>query len=124
MQKLQKAEGRFRYHAATGDRELARLYANARAVACPTIAEGCGLPLLEALWRGVPCVCSDLPVLRENADAGGCLVAQVNDAADWAAQLRTVLTDRNVGVRLQREAMARNLPRWINTAQTLRKVLC
>jgi glycosyltransferase involved in cell wall biosynthesis len=92
-------------------------------VVFPTIAEGCGLPLLEALWRGVPCVCSDLPVLRENADGGGCLVAQVNDLADWSAKLRTVLTDDGENRRLQTEAMARPLPRWTDTAQVLRRAL-
>jgi glycosyltransferase involved in cell wall biosynthesis len=120
MKALQRRESRFRFHAATGDRELGRLYADARAVVFPTIAEGCGLPLLEALWRGVPCVCSDLPVLRENAAGGGCLTATVNDAADWQAKLRTILTDRDVALRLQREAMARPLPRWADTARTLR----
>ena len=119
MAALQQRESRFRFHAQAGDRELGRLYANARAVVFPTIAEGCGLPLLEALWRGVPCVCSDLPVLRENADGGGCLVAQVNDATDWSAKLRTVLTDTDECRRLQREAMARPLPRWSGTARTL-----
>lgn len=123
MQALQKREPRFRFHAAAGDRELGRLYANARAVAFPTIAEGCGLPLLEALWRGVPCVCSDLPVLRENADGGGCLLAKVNDLADWQAKLRTGLTDAAESRRLQTEAMARPLPRWADTAQTLLKAL-
>jgi len=123
MQALQKREPRFRFHPAAGDRELGRLYANARAVAFPTIAEGCGLPLLEALWRGVPCVCSDLPVLRENADGGGCLVAGVNDPVDWQAKLRVVLTEAAESRRLQTEAMARPLPRWANTAQTLLKAL-
>ena len=123
MRALQKREPRFRYHAAAGDRELGRLYAQARAVALPTIAEGCGLPLLEALWRGVPCVCSDLPVLRENAAGGGCLVAGVNDGADWQAKLRTALTDAAASRRLQTEAMARALPRWTDTAQTLLRAL-
>jgi glycosyltransferase involved in cell wall biosynthesis len=121
---LQKREPRFRFHGATGDRALGRLYAEARAVVFPTLAEGCGLPLLEALWRGVPCVCSDLPVLRENADGGGCLRAKVNDAADWTAKLRTVLADPGVSRRLQTEAMARDLPRWTHTAATIRKALC
>ncbi len=124
MAALQGRESRFCFHAHAGDTELGRLYSRARAVVFPTIAEGCGLPLLEALWRGVPCVCSDLPVLRENADGGGCLVAKVNDATDWAAKLRTVLTDAKECCRLQQKAMARPLPRWTNTAQTLRKALC
>jgi glycosyltransferase involved in cell wall biosynthesis len=123
MRALQKREKRFRFHAAAGDVELARLYANARAVVFPTIAEGCGLPLLEALWRGVPCIASDLPVLRENADGGGCLVARVNDSADWQAKLQSVLTDKEENLRLQREAMRRALPRWADTAQTLLKAL-
>ncbi len=123
MQALAKRERRCQFHAAAGDQELGRLYASARAVAFPTIAEGCGLPLLEALWRGVPCVGSDLPVLRENADGGGCLVAKLNDVADWTVKLRTVLTDEAENRRLQREAMARRLPRWTETAAAIRRTL-
>lgn len=119
MRSLQKRESRFRFHGAAGDKELARLYAAARAVAFPTIAEGNGLPILESLWRGVPCVCTDLPVLHENTDAGGCLMAKVNDLVDWSAKLRTVLTDEAECRRLQREAMGRPLPRWSQTARTL-----
>lgn len=123
MEKLQKRESRFRYHAAASDHELSRLYARAQAVVFPTIAEGCGLPLLEALWRGVPCVGSDLPVLREITDGGGCLVARVNDPADWTEKLRTVLTDDTENRRLQTAAMARALPRWAETAASLRREL-
>jgi len=123
MLALQKRERRFRFHAAAGDRELGRLYAAARAVVFPTLAEGCGLPLLEALWRGVPCVGSDLDVLRENANAGGCLLAAVNDPADWRAKLRSVVEDAEVSRRLQTEAMSRPLPRWKDTAQTLLQAL-
>jgi len=123
MRQLQKRESRFRFHAAAGDLELARLYGQARAVVLPTLAEGCGLPLLEALWRGVPCVCSDLPVLCEQAGAGGCLTARLNDPADWRKQLTTVLVDGVVNRRLQAEAMARELPRWADTAKALLKAL-
>src|SRR5258708_37078689 len=47
------------YHRAATDAEAAALYATARASVFPTIAEGCGLPLLESLWMRVPCLCSD-----------------------------------------------------------------
>jgi len=120
MKALQRREPRFRFHESASDATLGRLYATARAVAFPTIAEGCGLPLLEALWRGVPCVCSDLPVLHENAAGGGCLVARVNDRADWEVKLRAALTDAEVSRKLQREAMTRSLPRWRDTARTLK----
>jgi glycosyltransferase involved in cell wall biosynthesis len=109
-----------RFHEAARDAELAALYAGARAAVCPTIAEGCGLPLLEALWHGVPCVCSDLPVLRENADGGGCVPVKVNDAAAWKEALRRVLTDDAWHARLAAEARTRALPTWAEAAERLR----
>jgi len=123
FKQTRKREARFHFHAAAGDVTLKRLYQEARAVVLPTQAEGCGLPLLEALWHGVPCVCSDLPVLRENADSGGCLTATVNDRSDWEAKLRTVLTDETTCRRLQAEAIKRPLPRWQDTMHALLQAL-
>ncbi|CAN5166769.1 glycosyltransferase family 1 protein [soil metagenome] len=47
--------------------ELERTYAEAALVVFPTQFEGFGLPILEAMTRGCPVACSDLPVLREVA---------------------------------------------------------
>jgi len=123
MRALAKRESRFHYHAAAPDGILRKLYAGAHAVVLPTIAEGCGLPLLEALWRGVPCVCSDLPVLRENASGGGCLLAATGDAADWRAKLGSLLADPAQSGRLRREAATRPLPRWADAAAALATAL-
>ena len=119
FRQMQRREKRFHFHVAASDVTLKQLYREASAVALPTQAEGCGLPLLEALWHGVPCVGSDLPVLREIADAGGCLMAAVNDPTDWQKKLRMVLTEETTSRRLQAEARARPLPHWAGTAQTL-----
>lgn len=123
MQRLQKAERRLRYHAGAPDGTLQRLYSEATAVVFPTIAEGCGLPLLEALWRGVPCVCSDLPVLRENADGGGCVTVPVNDAAAWTKALARLLREPAEQSRLREAAVRRPLPRWFDTAERIRTAL-
>lgn len=112
-----------RYHAAAGDAHVAQLYATARASVFPTIAEGCGLPLLESLWAGVPCVCSDLPVLRENASGGGCLPVAVNDRAAWKDALRRMLTDDALHAKFAHEAQTRSLPTWAEAAASLRTVL-
>jgi glycosyltransferase involved in cell wall biosynthesis len=108
-----------RFHAAASDAEVAELYASALATVFPTIAEGCGLPLLESLWMGVPCVCSDLPVLRENADGGGCVPVELNDRAAWKDALRRVATDDAYLARLSNDVAARSLPTWADAAQTL-----
>ena len=55
------------------DVELSDLRIRARAMAFPTLAEGFGLPVLEAMSHGLPVLASGLPVLRE---VGG-------DAALW-----------------------------------------
>lgn len=47
--------------------EVEALYARATAVIIPTLFEGFGLPVLEAMSRNCPVICSDLPVLRELA---------------------------------------------------------
>jgi glycosyltransferase involved in cell wall biosynthesis len=120
--RLESAQEKFpslHYHAAADDAAVTRLYATARASVFPTIAEGCGLPLLESLWVGVPCVCSDLPVLRENADGGGCLPVKPNDPEAWKTALRNVLTDEALNVRLGIEALTRPLPTWSAAAETL-----
>lgn len=110
-------------HGKVDDVVLAQLYRTARATVMPTIAEGCGLPLLESLWMGVPCVCSDLPVLCENAAGGGCLPVPVNDSGAWADALRGVLTDEALITRLTREAITRTLPTWADVARALKAAL-
>jgi glycosyltransferase involved in cell wall biosynthesis len=112
-----------RLHEAASDAAVVKLYATVCASLFPTVAEGCGLPLLESLWMGVPCVCTDLPVLRENADGGGCLSVALNDCDAWKAALRRVLTDDVFHARLATEAMSRPLPTWSEAAQTILGVL-
>jgi glycosyltransferase involved in cell wall biosynthesis len=47
--------------------ELESLYARATAVVVPTLFEGFGLPVLEAMEHSCPVICSDIPPLREVA---------------------------------------------------------
>jgi glycosyltransferase involved in cell wall biosynthesis len=48
--------------------ELASLYRRASALVFPSLYEGFGMPVLEALACGCPVACTDLPALREVAD--------------------------------------------------------
>lgn len=120
VQALKREFPGLHYHESAGDGRVAELYARARASAFPTVAEGCGLPVLESLWNGVPCVCSDLPVLRENADGGGCLTVAVNDVGAWTEALRRVLDDDEFVARLTAAAGERSLPTWAQAAEALR----
>lgn len=59
--------GRVRFAENVDDRLLEGLWRIADVAAFPTKAEGFGFPVLEAMLRGVPVACSDIPVLREVA---------------------------------------------------------
>lgn len=47
------------------DRELEHCYTHARSLVFPSYVEGFGLPLVEAMQRGLPAMASDIPVFRE-----------------------------------------------------------
>ncbi len=123
IKQLQKRQGGLHFHEGATDVVLEQLYAQARAVVYPTIAEGCGLPVLESLWRGVPCVCSDLPVLHESAIGGGVEMVALNDENAWVDALRRILTDDHHHASLVTAAMNKPLSTWRDTAAALRKVL-
>ncbi len=99
------------------DEELASLYAGAACFVMPSLHEGFGLPLAEAMAAGVPAVASDIPALRE---VGGETVryADPQDAEAFAEAIRCALDDRQ-GSQL-RAAAARGRARrfrWEDTAR-------
>ena len=78
---------------AVTDAELARLYAGAHVVAAPSLHEGFGLTLLEALAAGAPVVASGIAAHREVGGEAVTYVADPGDPAAWAAALAACLDD-------------------------------
>jgi glycosyltransferase involved in cell wall biosynthesis len=78
------------------DAELDALYRGACALVMPSLLEGYGLPVREALARGTPAVLSDLPVFGPELDAAVLRVAPGDEAALTAALLRL---EREAGLR-------------------------
>jgi glycosyltransferase involved in cell wall biosynthesis len=69
------------------DEALLHLMAGARALLFPSLAEGWGLPLSEALAMGLPVLASDLPVFRE-VGQGVPEFLPVGDADAWETAIR------------------------------------
>ena len=65
------------------------------AALAPSYAEGFGLPIAEAAWRGKPALCSDIPVFREIGGEGA-LYFRVNDADALAALVQDFLAGRAI----------------------------
>lgn len=76
------AEAPLRWLGAVTETDLPILYGAAEALLLPSLAEGFGLPLLEALACGTRVVAADLAVLRELVGDGATFVAPT-DVAGW-----------------------------------------
>ena len=85
-------EERVRFADYVPDADLEALWRIAGVAAFPTRAEGFGMPVLDALARGVPVVCSDLPVLRE-VSGGHARTFPPDDPAGAAAAIGEALRD-------------------------------
>ena len=75
------------------DTELARLYRGARCVAYPSLYEGFGIPVLEAMACGVPVVTSRGTAMEEVAD-GAAVVVDTSDADELAAGMERAAAER------------------------------
>lgn len=82
------------------DGELAHAYARCIALLQCSVAEGFGLPLLEAARMGAPVIASDLPVFKEIGQSK-LTYFEVGDAASLAAAMLHYLAARPSGVRLE-----------------------
>lgn len=85
---------------------LPSLYRNARALVSPSLWEGFGLPLLEAMATTTPVVASDIPVHREVADGAAVLVPP-GDPEALARGIESVLTDEPLRTRLEARGLER-----------------
>jgi glycosyltransferase involved in cell wall biosynthesis len=103
--------------------ELERLYAEATALVFPTLFEGFGLPTLEAMARGCPVICSDLPVMREVAGVAAVYVDPA-DPASIAAAIARVVADPAEGERMSLAGLERAQGfSWSKTAEGTRRSL-
>lgn len=102
--------------------DLAPLYAAARAFCFPSLLEGFGFPVLEAMAQGTPVVTSRGTSTEEIAGAAGVLVDPA-DAASIAEGLRRVLEDESLAEELGAAGRERaSSYTWADTALSLEKV--
>lgn len=76
------------------DAQLAALYANAACVALPSIHEGFGLPVLEAMAAGAPVVTSNTGALPEIA-GGAAILVDPYDVTAIADGIEAAIGDRD-----------------------------
>jgi glycosyltransferase involved in cell wall biosynthesis len=88
------------------EEDLEGLYRAATAFVYPTLMEGFGLPVLEAMHRGVPVACSNTSSLPEVA-GDAALTFDPNDEAAIGAAVERLLTDSELRADLIRRGYER-----------------
>src|SRR6185369_17546706 len=86
------------------DSAVAQAYRDARVVVFPSLQEGFGLPVAEALATGTPVITTRYGSTAEIAEGGGCLLIDPRDEAEIAAAMRSILTDDTLHAELVAQA--------------------
>ncbi len=105
-------DARIRWLGIVDDAELHRAYRDCSFTVYPSVIEGFGMPILESLWHGKPCLCHSDGVMRELASGGGCLTADVTDADALAGAVELLATDDGLRARLTAGAVGRPIKTW------------
>lgn len=116
---LQAAGRALRYDGPLGDAEVAAAYDACRFTVYPSEIEGFGLPVVESLAHGKPCICSARGALGESARGGGCLVLERMDATAIAAGIDRWLRFPDEFQKMLDAARARPLRTWPDYARDL-----
>lgn len=106
-------------HRGVDDGTLWAAYRLSRAVVFPSLHEGYGLPVAEALSVGTPAVTSGHGSMAEIAADGGALLVDPRDDRALADALGTVASDAATVARLRDEASRRPHRTWDDYAETL-----
>lgn len=99
------------------EERLEDLYRSAALFVFPSLAEGFGLPVLEAMARGVPVVTSDAPAIREVAGDAALIVPPFDTEAIASAMVRVLGTPGKAADMARRGLERAALFPWSRTAR-------
>jgi glycosyltransferase involved in cell wall biosynthesis len=100
------------HHTTADDRKLHAAYRRSSFTVYPSLIEGFGLPVLESLQHGKPCICSARGALGESARGGGCIPLDSVDSASLASAIRRLLQNPAELAALAATARARPIKSW------------
>lgn len=122
LQRIRDLQARGRpltWHGAVADESVHRAFRRSAFTVYPSLMEGFGLPVLESLQHGKPCVCSDGGALGESARDGGCVTLPEMTAPAIAAAMRRLLGQPAEVAALAAAARRRKFRTWTDYARDL-----
>ncbi len=94
------------------DNRLHRAYTDATFTIYTSEIEGFGMPVMESLWHGKPCICHNDGVMAELANEGGCVTVDVTNSQAVADKIAELILNSELYTKLTEEAMSRPIKTW------------
>lgn len=119
LEELQAAGRPVEYLGALDDQRLTETYQRADFTVYPSLMEGFGLPVIESLHYGKPCVVCEKHALGEVAAGGGCLMVPEPTPELLAPAMRQLIEDAALRDQLAAEARSRTFRTWRTYAEDI-----
>lgn len=105
------------------DDTLNKFYGECVFTVFPSIEEGYGLPIVESLWNGKPCICASFGSMAEIAEDGGCLQVDTHFVDEIYTAITTLLLKPESLTSLKDEIRVKKFTRWIDYALNLMRLI-
>ncbi len=109
---LKNAGAPLQYEGAMDDMTLNFAYAQCNFTVYPSLMEGFGLPVLESLIRGKPCICSGQGAIGESASLGGTVMLANLTIHDLTEAIDQLLNNPGQVTQLAAAARQRSYRSW------------
>jgi glycosyltransferase involved in cell wall biosynthesis len=119
LRALQDAGRPIRYDGPVSDAAIDEAYAACTFSIYPSLMEGFGLPVIESLAHGKPCICSTRGALGESARGGGCIELDTVDTTALANAITRLIRAPSEIAALSAQARARRFKTWTEYADEL-----
>ena len=119
IRNLQSSGRLLRYDGVVNDQALNIAYRECAFTVYPSMIEGFGLPVLESVAHGRPCICSAKGALGESARGGGCIGLEKVDAPSLAAAIGRLLKSPSEVAALTAAARVRTMRTWADYTSEL-----
>lgn len=107
------------YYDYSDNKKIRKAYKQALFSVFPSYYEGFGLPIVESLEKGVPCLTANFGAMAEAASGGGCYLVDVLDDTAICNALVKLTTDESLRNELRGQIKSRTSRTWIDYAKDI-----